>query len=350
MRKGVTGVGALLASGFLVASCAMNWRYGVSLGRTEIDQWTFGGISVVADLFKAMLPFYVSWSYRNRRLLVSVAAGALWILCVAYSITSALGFAALNRADTAAVRGDTIDRRQNLEQALETARARIKSLGQPQPSAAIEAKMASLRTNAKWDRTRRCTDVTLADSRKFCSKYQMEMAELAIAKEGERIRVEVSNIKGRLDALRTNGLQSKRDPQADIISRLLAVDVATVSTALAVLVAVLVELGSGLGLFIAFNHGGRPSSAGRWRKAQSAGPENGDVARYAVARLRFARGREVHLKTLYADYWTWCAEQGFRGASRRVFEDGFAALSEVVGLNVSDKAGQKAILDMELVG
>ena len=44
----VSLIGVILAFGFLAASAAMNWRYGVSLGRTEFDQWIFGGVSVTA--------------------------------------------------------------------------------------------------------------------------------------------------------------------------------------------------------------------------------------------------------------------------------------------------------------
>lgn len=54
----VLGVLGVLAAGVLLAvSAAMNWRFGFSLGRTELDGEIYGAASAAADCMKALVPF-----------------------------------------------------------------------------------------------------------------------------------------------------------------------------------------------------------------------------------------------------------------------------------------------------
>ena len=69
MVRHALGVLGVLAAGVLLAvSCAMNWRFGVSLGRTEFDGQIYGAASAAADCMKALVPFFF---FANGRLTVS---------------------------------------------------------------------------------------------------------------------------------------------------------------------------------------------------------------------------------------------------------------------------------------
>src|SRR3990172_3891291 len=99
---GVLGVAA--AGVLLVVSAAMNWRFGFSLGKTELDGEIYGAASAAADCLKALVPFFFFAAIRNRMWSQAVASAIVGIVVTAYSLTSALGHAALNRFDSAGKR------------------------------------------------------------------------------------------------------------------------------------------------------------------------------------------------------------------------------------------------------
>ena len=82
----------------------MNWRFGYSLGKTEFDGLIYGSASAAADCLKALVPFFFFAAVRNRMWSQAAASAVVWLVVTAYSLTSALGHAALNRMDTAGQR------------------------------------------------------------------------------------------------------------------------------------------------------------------------------------------------------------------------------------------------------
>jgi hypothetical protein len=57
----------------------------------------------------ALAPFYISWSLTAKRRTTAASIMVLWALCLAYSTSSALGFAAQNREGVALARQVTHD-------------------------------------------------------------------------------------------------------------------------------------------------------------------------------------------------------------------------------------------------
>lgn len=99
------GVFGVLAAGVLLAvSAAMNWRFGLSLGKTELDGQIYGAASAAADCLKALIPFFLFAAVKNKMWSQAVASAVVWVVVTTYSLTSAFGHAALNRLDTAGQR------------------------------------------------------------------------------------------------------------------------------------------------------------------------------------------------------------------------------------------------------
>ena len=67
MARHALGVLGVVAAGILLAvSAAMNYRFGYSLGKTEMDGQIYGAASAAADCFKALVPFFLFAAIRNR--------------------------------------------------------------------------------------------------------------------------------------------------------------------------------------------------------------------------------------------------------------------------------------------
>ena len=74
----------------------------------------------------------------------------------------------------------------------------------------------------------------------------------------------------------------------------------------------------------------------------------GDVAKFAVARLRPAVGASVTITALYQPYLQWCEQRSFRAVSRERFEELFAALCDLSGFTRSQASGEPCCLNLEL--
>src|SRR5262245_3738455 len=100
-RNIIATAGALVALGFLFASAIANYMFGASLGRSLWEAHLYGAVGVLAVAMNALAPFYISWSLTAKRQTTAASIVLLWALCLIYSTSSALGFAAQNREGTA---------------------------------------------------------------------------------------------------------------------------------------------------------------------------------------------------------------------------------------------------------
>lgn len=214
-RTHITRAGAIVAGGFLVASAVANYLFGASLGRTSWEAILYGMIGVLAVAMNALSPFFLSWSLAASRRSTAAGIVFLWVLCLTYSTTSALGFAAQNRESVAQSR-----------------------------SVSREA----------YDDTRR------------------ELLDLEARRKGTTVKdrpvldARIDDARKRLAALRQNAGDAV-DAQSSFLSSLTFGLIAArdVRIALVALFALMVEVGATLGLFAALSHGGGSGTATkRW--------------------------------------------------------------------------------------
>jgi hypothetical protein len=145
MRRGViVNAGALVALGFLAASAVANYMFGASLGRSPWEVHLYGAVGVLAVAMNALAPFYISWSLAASRRTTAASIGILWLLCLAYSTTSALGFAAQNREATAVAQQVSRDAYEDTRRELLDLEER-RRIAKPKQRAAIEAKIDEVR-------------------------------------------------------------------------------------------------------------------------------------------------------------------------------------------------------------
>jgi hypothetical protein len=262
MRIIQNGLGVLAALVFIAASAAMNWTFLSGHGKTPLEAHIFGAVSVAADVLKALLPFYIASAWVNRRLLHAGLGSAMFVLLLAFALFSALGFAAGNRGAVTGSQEALNARHAAVTAELAEIDTRITKIGDIQDTQIVEAALARHRQDARWMSSKACEEATAAKSREYCAEYFRLKGALAAASAGKLLIERQGELRRQLARLRDAGAGKDADPQAKLLSVLVskvipAADTSTMQVVLAVLIAVLVELGAAFGLYLATGHGPR---------------------------------------------------------------------------------------------
>jgi hypothetical protein len=221
---------AVLTAG--ACTTAMNWRFSYQLGTTQFDSIIWATFSVALDISKwLMLPFAaLAWPRHKVR---AVAAASIWVMATLFSFGAAMGFAALNRANTVATQQQYIELRTTLATSL-----------------------ATMQASPRWRTSAACADATTAQSHTFCAHYR--------------------EVVGQLNSLPPQ----EADPQSALLAKLTGMPEETVRLSLALFLATACEIISALGLFAILPAPATPAPAQQstwtrvtWRREmRSAGP------------------------------------------------------------------------------
>ena len=255
----VLGVLGVLAAGVLLAvSAAMNWRFGFSLGRTEMDGQIYGAASAAADCLKALIPFFFFAAIRNKIWSQAAASALVWVVVTAYSMTSALGHAALNRFDTTGQRAQVAQSYQDLRTELKKAEEESSWIPQHRPFATVQSAIEAHKSQRAWKWSNGCKDASSKSEQKYCQEFHALNAELASASGAETAEQRIAEIRSKLAGMEGTTAMSEADPQARVLTDLATafypgVTIENVQMALTIFVALLLEIGSGFGMYVAFS-------------------------------------------------------------------------------------------------
>ncbi|MEO0619856.1 MAG: hypothetical protein AAFZ01_11345 [Pseudomonadota bacterium] len=394
----VLGIFGLMAAGILLAvSAAMNWQFGAGLGTTTANASIFGFASASADVMKALLPFFIFAAWRQKSWSQVLAGGTLWGICLAFSLTSALGFSAMNRKDTASERQSQAVAYADIRTEMARQRERLSWIPQHRPAATVAAEMRQMEQNRRWRSSAGCTDATASKSIAFCQTYHGLSAEAAAGREAGKIESRIGELKTQLAAT-PRGVTSETlaDPQSHFLGKLIGQDESLVQMGLIVLMALLVEFGSALGFYVVFSqwniYADRmlvPAARPRTRTREiandnrglpaelpaqetpapvimpaataaavaaaapkmSAVPDN-DVERFYRDRVDAAEGCSLTATALYEEYCAWCDELSKEPMALPMFGRQFGELGvdkakiagriRYIGIRLSGEAGGDA--------
>ena len=248
------GVFGIMAAGVLLAvSAAMNWRFGYSLGRTEFDGFIYGSASVAADCLKALIPFFFFAALKSRMWSQAAAAAVVGVVVTAYSLTSALGHAALNRFDTTGARAVEAQAYKDLRGDLKRAQDQLSWIPQHRPAATVHGEIEALKSQRAWSATNGCTDATRPQSRTFCQQYHGLTAEMASGQQAQALESRIADIQGKLGKTDAMTAMGEADPQATVLANLSGFNVEQVQMAMTIFIALLLEVGSAFGMYVAFS-------------------------------------------------------------------------------------------------
>jgi hypothetical protein len=249
MRLRIVLVGALslALSGISILCC---YVFGTHLA-PGIEGQLYGALGGIADALKAFLPLAIAAALAARQKGRAAAGAAMFAVFSLYSFTSELGLYALGRN---AVASDA----QAGREAYEAAKAdrggiasRLKELGPQRPTGAVQADMDAAKQGGLWRGSEGCTQATWPAARTFCTGFEKLKGELASAQEAERLRGQDEKLAVKLSGFDLAAVMRSSDPQSEALSRFTGFSSSAIRDALAVLVALLIELGSGLGLWVA---------------------------------------------------------------------------------------------------
>jgi hypothetical protein len=365
---GIAGVTA--AAVLLLVSAAMNWRFGYTLGKSEFESQLYGGASAAADCFKALLPFFIFAALRNRSYSQALGGALLFAVCFSYSLSSSLGFAALNRADITGLRVLKVETHADLRADLERSREELKVLPPHRPVGTVNGEIEAFKQNGRWVSSAGCADATAAKSMSYCEGFFKLKAELAIAEQAEKLEGKISQLNKRVSELDSAAAAKATDPQSQMLASLTGRSTEEIQLGLTLLIALLVELGASLGFYTAFSYWrifdvkGLPapepvrvpvpafapapvlqalpySSDPELRAAQ---PKT-DVELYFEERVGRENGSSVTALALYDDYCQWCEAKAKQPLGLPIFTRRFSDL----GVQKAKVAGRIRYMDVRLL-
>lgn len=109
-------------------SATANWNFGTSLTSDYWLSFVYGGSSVAIDVFKAILVFAAIGAFAAKKYLGTFIIFVLWGMCAAWSLTSGMGFVAMNADDAAATRKATVRATSGDRRQLEAERKHLEAL------------------------------------------------------------------------------------------------------------------------------------------------------------------------------------------------------------------------------
>jgi hypothetical protein len=251
-RHGLGVLGVIAAGILLAVSAAMNYRFGFSLGKTSLDGQIYGLASAAADCFKALIPFFFFAAIRNKMWSQACAAALVWTVVLAYSMTSALGHAALNRLDTTGQRAVAAAAYGDLRADSKRAQEQLTWIPAHRPAETVAAELNVLKAQRSWVLTKECTNVANKSARDYCQQFHKLNAELASAQQSQKLETRIADIGAKLASTAGGTAMAEADPQASVLAKITGLDISTVQTALTIFVALLIEVGSGFGMYVAF--------------------------------------------------------------------------------------------------
>ncbi len=401
MTPVVRSVGVLMATGFMALSLLINWRYGVRLGRDGIDQWIFSFASLLADVAKAVTPFLIVLALARRQWLSGLVGAAFWMICTCYSLLCVAGFMEANHAVVSGGLASQQETEGHLRSDLRRKQNEREALGSLSASTVVAAKILQSQQNRRWSGSQHCGLPRDATDRTFCAGLAALDVERVQASEAERLDREAVLLRQQIAALSGTTQLDHGDPRVAFISRFVSWHRTSIEAFLAVLLLALLEIGSGLGLYMALGHGTlRPAKAsigvslddatkhdrrattpaattatvpvrqvatgrdativktsGKADDAPRSGRAGavetpavmGDVAKFARACLRPSPGNAMTMAALYVPYNAWCHHSQCGMLELETFTAGMIALAEAVPFKKAHRADGGLLLDLDIV-
>jgi hypothetical protein len=298
------------------------------------------------------MPFCGWLAWRKADYLAATAAAAIFVVASGSSYYAGVGLAAEHRSTNAGHKQQVVDQRHALTDEQATLKQRLTILGPlgtpAELTQTIEAAFA--KPIAPGEKTlaifsNRCR-TSMVRTREACAHVAQLQVTLAQSEEAAAARLRLVAIQMELDHLDA-GVQSA-DPQVDVLYRLatwtrLPAGPEDLRLALLLTIGLLLELGSGLGLYAVTTPWRHAEPQGRFQMSKL-----GDPAAYADQRLSAVRGSKLTANQLYADYADWCRQHNYVPMREGVFAEQLIVLAGEIGMATEQAGSNLVFCDVSL--
>jgi hypothetical protein len=349
-----------LATGTMFAvSMRANYLYGYGIGQTPETRVAIAWANVGADVWKGfgLIAVVALWRARWRR--AAIAVFATWLVCLSFSVSSAIGIYVQERTALTSGREAKHASYEDTKAELGEVEEKIAKLGQHRPSAQLEAAIAGVlaRPVTSGDRVRGTVGGLSANCAKNdtrtaadCVEVAELRGELAVAVEAARLDARLLALRRQVNALRHRGGSAAPDPVGEFWAWMTRgwLSVKDVAFGLPLFFAFMIEMVSAFGPvgIAAYAEATRPiptqtdmarsvatqPAIARTAVAHrdiNAWEEVGDVVRYIADRTEpRAAGGALGANELCADYRAWCVSNRLQPMSDEQFLREFDRLRE----------------------
>jgi hypothetical protein len=316
--------------GCVAASAAFAFEFGWTRGASAPSQWTFALVAVALDLFKAGLPLMAAEDSAERK---PFKAGAewfvfFWLTCL--SLWCAYGTAAVQLA--AHMSGKTVaaatrlDRQAGLDR-LREERSRLPvftpTTAEAVQAAELLARTAADQAKAECDkRGQRCRDRE-ADERAALGALAKAKSDQALTDRLAALDVKIAAAEKALGEVDLKEVTREIDPQVASMANAINADRNLISLMSLAVLAIAIEMGSGLGVWFVFGHGARPKEKASKPTAKVIHETPTKARERFFATCVFERkGKRLASSALYPSYAGWCAETGVTPMTPQAFGRG----------------------------
>jgi hypothetical protein len=246
---GIAGILFLTINAIILARGASKW------GFDPTEKIAYGAVAATVPFVIAAMPFLVHASWKpgrrtGRPSLLTLIAGAIWLVFVAYNLAGAAGSVALVREDVVSTRKHAASSLQADEAMRERLTREIDAISRYRPVAAASALLAAKKAAPEWDRTQKCTDIRRSKDSKFCAEVTGLEVEIAGAKRSQELNAQLISLNSKLEAKELVSINA--DPSARIIATFTGWDENYVSARLPLATPIILELGSMTLIYFAF--------------------------------------------------------------------------------------------------
>jgi hypothetical protein len=195
----------------LVASGLANFKYGLSLGHSQLEKIIAGGASIGADVWNAAGLVLLAWCLKRKLWGQATAAAVILSFTVMYSIVAGVGFGSstLNEKFGRALAVERTDK--SRVDRLARIDARLSELGSVRPAATLQATMDEILADK---RAEGCRELNGKYTKEHCPKYFAAKAELGLASERAQLVQEMHELSQKVEQTET---VQKADPLADAL-------------------------------------------------------------------------------------------------------------------------------------
>lgn len=347
--------------GMFLISMRANYLYGRGIGQTPETKEAIAWANVGADLWKGFGLIVVAALWRGGRRRAALATSLTWLVCLFFSVTSAIGIYVQERTTLTGSREAKHASYEDAKKELSNAEAKLKGLGPHRASAQVEAAIAAVlaRPVMVGERVRGTVNSLSANCTKndartaaACGEIAELREELAAANEAAKLDARAASLRQQVSDLRERGGTLPPDPVGQFWAWFTRgfVTVADVGFGLPLFFALMIELVSAFGPLgiVAYAESTRQSAP---KTMSSSVAPSRDAARHDAVRrvdatvIEQESGRVVQfmadrteptadpaaitIDELHADYEVWCLTSGVQPLSRQAFADEFDRVREV---------------------